>query len=123
MAEALLVVDTWARLPIEEDGRLARDKQSFDPFNGGGRETPSLKDEEESVLVDGVKGFAEVKFEHHGWSFPDMTSTEEVSSVDEILGNASPRYESLFGRHELEGGMRGLILFVITLASAFGVKF
>lgn len=57
-------------------------------------ETAGKKNCEETVPVDRVEGFAEIDFEYQGRNFPSVTSTHEVSCVDDVLGDTAAREEA-----------------------------
>jgi hypothetical protein len=57
--------------------------------------------------MDGVKRLLKVQFEDNGWSFPEVAAAEQVSRVDDVFRDTSPRKEtSLVGVHQgVDGGL------------------
>jgi hypothetical protein len=94
LAEAVPTANPVTRDAIQENRSETRMEDTFHPVTPALVEATCSKDNEEDVLVDKVKSFAEIDLENNGRSFARVTSAEEVSCIDDVFRDAANRQET-----------------------------
>jgi hypothetical protein len=101
LSKAVTATDPVSGDTIKKDSGVPSRENLRHPIAPLFIETPSFKDEEEAPPMDRVERLLEVQFEDNGRSFPDVAAAEEVSRVDDVFRNATPRKEtSLVSVHQ-----------------------
>jgi hypothetical protein len=93
LAEAITATDPVAGHPVEEDSRVTSGKDVGEPAAPAIVKPTSPKDQDQAIPVNRVEGFFEVDFKHDGRGLPGVTNTNQVCSVDNVLGDTPTKKE------------------------------
>jgi hypothetical protein len=90
---------------IEKDGSVPRGEDALHPSAPTIVKAPGPEDGNQAMPVDRVKGLTEVDLKNNGRSSPGVAAAEEVSGIDNVLGDApSGKKTSLVRVHKVVDG-------------------
>jgi hypothetical protein len=94
LPRTITAADPVARNAIEEHSGVSRGEDGIHPGVPAFVKTPGAEDVKKTRPIDRVEGFLEINFEDNRRSFFKVAATKEVSRVNNVLRNASPREET-----------------------------
>jgi hypothetical protein len=108
LPQTVTAVDPIARNAIEEHSGVPRGEDGIHPCAPALVEPSGVEDVKKTRPINRVEGFLEIDFEDNRRSFFEMAATKEVSRVDNVFRDASPREETrLVGIDErVNGGLQ-----------------
>jgi hypothetical protein len=94
LPQTVTAVDPIARNAIEEHSGESRREDGIHPGAPAFVKTPGAEDVKKARPIDRVEGFLEIDFEDNRGSFFKVAAMKEVSRVNNVFQNASPREET-----------------------------
>jgi hypothetical protein len=94
LPQTVTAADPVAWNAIEEHSGVSRREDGIHPGAPAFVKTPGAEDVKKARPIDRVEGFLEIDFEDNRWSFSKVAATKEVSRINNVLRNASPREET-----------------------------